>query len=308
MEPRVPQTSISLRVWLMMGCLALIWGGSFPANRAALAEVGVLTTVAFRVAGASLALWAYVLARGLPVPRGARMLGVFAVLGVFNNVVPFTLIVWGQSHIPSGLAGILNAATAIFTVLLVSLVFPDERLSPRKAVGVALGFAGVSVTIGMSALRALDLTSLGQLAVLGASLSYAVTSAFARVALRGMRAEVSAAGMLSMAALVMVPWAWAVEGPPLMDYHPATWAALAYLALASSALAYILYYGVLTKAGAGNLSLVTLLVAPIAILLGALLFGEALHATAYLGFTLLALGLLVIDGRAVTAARHAFSA
>ena len=300
------QASISPLAWGMLFCLALLWGGSFTSTRAAIAELGPLTTVAFRVTGAAVVLWAYVLIRGVPRPSGAGVWGRFLLMGLFNNVIPFSLISWGQTHIPSGLAGILNASTAIFTVLLVGMLFPDERLTARKAIGVALGFAGVAVTIGLHNLQALDFTSLGQIAVLGAALSYAVVSAYARRALRGIRPEVSAAGMLTCSALVMVPAAIVMDGVPTFTYHPATWFALIYLAVAASALAYILYLKVLAMAGAGNLSLVTLMIAPVAIFLGAVFFGETLDPAAYVGFGLLALGLSVIDGRIWR--RRAFSA
>ena len=291
------QRGISLQAWAYMAVLALIWGGSFLSNKAALAELGVLTTVAFRVAGAALALWAYILARGLPVPKGTGWLKTCLIMGVLNNVVPFSLIVWGQTHIPSGLAGILNAATTIFGVGLAALAFPDERLTPRKAVGIALGVAGVVATVGPAALTHFDITSLGQLAILGAALSYGVSGIYGRVALTGIRPEVGAAGMLTASACVMVPAALIFDGVPGLHYAATTWAALAYLALLSSAFAYILFYNVLQMAGAGNLSLVTLLVAPVAVVLGAVVYHEALPATAYLGLALLALGMLVIDGK-----------
>lgn len=291
------QRGISLRAWMLLGLLALIWGGSFLSNKAALAELGVLTTVAFRVAGAAVALWAYILIRRLPVPKGSAWVKTCLTMGVLNNVIPFSLIVWGQTHIPSGLAGILNAATTIFGVGLAALAFPDERLTPRKAVGVALGLAGVVATVGPAALAHLDITSLGQLAVLGAALSYGVSGIYGRTALRGIRPEVGAAGTLTASACVMVPLALLVEGVPTLAYAPQTWAALAYLSLLSSAFAYILFYRVLQIAGAGNLSLVTLLIAPVAVVLGALVYHEALPATAYLGLALLALGMLVIDGK-----------
>jgi drug/metabolite transporter (DMT)-like permease len=291
------QQSITPGTWALMALLALIWGGSFTANRGAVGEVGVFTTVAFRVGGAALLLWAVVLARHLRVPGGWRTIAAFGAMGVLNNVIPFTLIVWGQTHIPSGLASILNGATAIFTVALAPLFFADERLTAQRALGVLIGFAGVAVTIGLGALAALDLTSLAQLAVLAATLSYAVAGIFARKALKGLAPEVSAAGMLTGAAAVMIPLALWREGPPPLRYSPAAWASLLYLAAVASSLAYFLYYEVLRRAGAGNLSIVTLMIPPAAVLLGRFFFGEALKTSAYLGFALLALGLLLLDGR-----------
>ncbi len=293
------QTRISRTSWLTMTLLALIWGGSFLSIRMALEEVGVLTTVAFRVGLAAAALWAFVLVRGLPVPRGAAWIGACLFLGFFNNIVPFCLIVWGQTHIPSGLAGILNASNVIFSVGLAALMFRDERLTARKSLGIMLGLAGVALTIGPGVLSHLDLTSLGQLAILGASLSYAISSIFSRHALSDVRPEVVAAGMLSVSSLAMVPAAIWIEGVPSLAYSGQTWGALLYISLISSAFAYILYYRVLLTAGAGNVSLVTLMIAPVAVMLGAMTYGETLPPAAYLGLVLLALGMLVIDGRVI---------
>jgi len=292
-----PQTSISPRAWVYMGLLALLWGCAFPATRTALNEVGVLTTVAFRVAGGAMALWIVIFLRGLPVRGGWRIMLVFAVMGLLNNVVPWSLIVWGQQHIPSGLAAILNASTAIFTVLLASLAFADERLTSRKIIGVLLGLSGVIVVMGVSALTALDLTSLSQLAILAASLCYGCAGIFARRFMVGQPPEVAAAGMLSASSVVMIPMAIHTEGLPSTHYLPVTWAALVYLGVVGSALAFLCYYRALRLAGAGNVSLVTLMIAPVSVVLGALMFDEALNLSDYAGFLLLALGLLVIDGR-----------
>ncbi|MCX8510096.1 MAG: DMT family transporter [Rhodobacteraceae bacterium] len=292
-----PQKTIPATAWALMALLAFLWGGSFPATRAALGEVGVLTTVAFRVTGGAIALWLVIFLRGLPVRGGWRIALVFAGMGFLNNILPWCLIVWGQSHIPSGLAAILNASTAIFTVLLAALVFADEKLAPRKAVGVLLGLAGVATVMGLAALSAFDLTSLAQLAILGASVSYAFAGIFARRHLGGQPPEVAAAGMLSASALVMIPTALTLEGTPTFDYQPHVWLALLYLGLIGSALAFLCYYRALRLAGAGNVSLVTLMIAPVSVVLGALFFGESLTVSDYAGFVLLAAGLLIIDGR-----------
>ena len=291
------QRSLSLTAWTLLGLLALIWGASFISNRAAIAEVPVLTTVAFRVTGASLALWTYIALRKLPVPTGSKWLRTCLVLSVTNNIIPFSLIVWGQTHIPSGLAGILNASTAIFSVALAGLVYPDERLTGRRALGVTLGLIGIATAIGPATMSHLDLTSLGQLAILAAGLSYATSAIFGRRALTGIRPEVGAAGMLTTSAVLMIPLALWHDGTPTLTYLPQTWAALAYLAFAASAFAYILFYRVLQLAGAGNLGLVTLLIAPIAVILGAITYHETLPATAYAGFAIIALGMLILDGR-----------
>ena len=283
--------------WGLLLGLALIWGGSFLAVRIALDEIGALSVVAHRVLWASVALWIVVLVRRIPVRRDAAIWGAFLVMGLVNNALPFTLLAWGQLHIETGLTAILNASTAIWGVLVAAAIFADERLSRRRLLGVGLGFLGVATAIGLKNLASFDLRSAAQLSVVGAAISYAVAGSWARARLKGVPPLLAAAGMLTSAALVMVPLAWIVEGPLPVDLSPATFGAVAYIALASTAFAYLLYYAILARTGAGNLLLVTLLVAPVAILLGALVRHEALGPAAYAGFALLALGLLVLDGR-----------
>ena len=292
-----PQKSIPPRAWAELLLLATIWGGSFISNRLALNEVPVLTTVAFRVAGACILLWVYVRLRRLPVPRSPRIWLAFLVMGLLNNALPFTLITWGQLTIPSGLAAIVNASTAIFGVLVAALAFRDERLTARRLTGVLLGFAGVAVAIGLHALTTLNLASLPQLALVAAAISYALAAAFARRVLGGLPPQVAAAGMLTGSSLLMLPTALWIDGPPVLTHGAQVWGALGYLAIIATAGAYLLYYRVLGMAGAGNLSLVTLLTAPVAIVMGALILNEALPLRAYAGFALIALGLLIIDGR-----------
>lgn len=291
------QKTLTPRAWAELILLATVWGGSFLAIRIALDEIGPLTVVAHRVGWAALALWAVIAAMRLPVPRDPRVWGAFLVMGLLNNVVPFGLMAWGQLHIPTGLTSILNAATAIWGVLVAALVFSDERLTPRRATGVGLGFAGVVAAIGWRALAEVDVRSLAQLAVLAGTLSYALAGAWARLRLGGLAPQVAAAGMLTASTLVAVPVAWAVEGAPSLALAPVTWAAVAYYSLIATAFAYLLYYRVLASAGSGNLLLCTLLIAPVAIVLGAVSLGEELRPAAYGGFALLALGLLVLDGR-----------
>ncbi|WP_265332509.1 DMT family transporter [Stagnihabitans tardus] len=276
-----------------MALLALIWGGSFTANHAALSALPVMTTVALRVSGAALALWAWIAVARLPVPQGRRFWGDAALMGLFNNLLPFSLIVWGQTQIPSGLAGILNASTALFSVLIAALAFADERLTRNRIAGLVLGLVGVVVTIGPASLHDFDLTSLGQLAILGAGLCYGLSGAYGRARLKGIRPEVSAAAMLSVSALTLAPLALWQNGLP--QFTAPSLAAVLYLALIASALAYRLFYTILAEAGAGNLGLVTLLIAPVAVILGALLYGETLPPQAFAGLALITGGLILMN-------------
>jgi drug/metabolite transporter (DMT)-like permease len=251
-----------------------------------------------------LILWAYVLIRRLPLPIDRRVWGAFLVMGLLNNAIPFSLMAWGQLHIETGLTSILNAATAIFGVSAAALFLADERMTGRKAMGVGIGFLGVSTAIGLNAFQDFDIRSLGQLAVIGGTISYALAGVWARKTLGHLKPQVAAAGMLTGASLITLPAAWIIEGPITLSLQPQTWAAITYYAVVATAIAYILYYRVLALAGSGNAMLVTLLVAPVAIVLGAIVLGEALPLRAYIGFAILALGLLILDGRLVKPLQH----
>jgi len=292
-----PQKHMTNRAWAELLLLSFIWGGSFLAIRVALDEIPFVTSVAYRVGFAALALYIWLRLRGLRLPRGGAIWARFAVMGLLNNVFPFLLMAWGQLHIPTGLTAILNASTAIFGVVVAALVFADERLVRRRVLGVLLGFAGVTTAIGVQQLLNFSVTSLAQIAVLAGTLSYALAGAWARTHLGGLSPAVAATGMLIAASAFTIPLALLIDGMPVLPQNPATYGAVAYYAVISTALAYLFYYRVLAMAGAGNLMLCTLLVAPIAITLGALVRGEALSANNLAGFALLALGLVVLDGR-----------
>ncbi|MFV1876916.1 DMT family transporter [Nioella sp.] len=290
-------TNIPARAWADLILLSLIWGASFLSIRVALDEIGVFTLVAHRVVWAMLILWTYVALRRLAVPRDPRVWGAFLVMGILNNVIPFSLMAWGQLHIETGLTSIFNAATAVFAVPVAAACFADERMTPRRVVGVLVAFAGVAVAIGLDALHSFDIRSLAQLAVLAGTLSYAFASAWVRARLSHLKPQVAAAGMLTGSSLIMLPLALWLEGTPALPTHPQTFAAIGYFAVIGTALAYLLYYRIVQAAGSANAMLVTLMIPPVAIGLGAVVLGERLAPTAFAGFALLALGLLILDGR-----------
>ncbi len=289
--------TLTPRAWAELLLLGLIWGASFFSIATALEEIGPLTSVLYRTGIAALAIWPVLIWRGIAPPRGLATWGALAIMGLLNNVVPFSLMAWGQLFVPTGLTSILNATTAIFGVLIAAVVFADERLSLRKSVGVLIGFGGVATAIGPSAILDLDLTSLGQLAILLGTVSYACAGAWARKTLAHLHPVAAAVGMLTSSTVLMVPLSLSIEGWPTVDHGAQTWLAVLYYALVATAFAYLLYYRVLAMAGAGNLLLVTLVIPPVAIVLGAQFRGEVLAPTAYAGLALLALGLLIIDGR-----------
>ncbi|HCQ64761.1 MAG TPA: EamA family transporter [Rhodobacteraceae bacterium] len=277
--------------------LSFIWGSSFLTTTMLVETLAPLHVVTHRVLWAAVFLWIYALVRRLPVPRDLSTWGALLIMGAGANALPFVLQAYAQTTIESGLAGILNASTAIFGPLVAALVLSDERLTRAKATGVALGFAGVALVFGLDVLGGFDLRSAAQLAMIASTFCYAATSVFARLRLGHLSPEVAALGMLTGSSLIMLPLSWAVEGPLPFNLPAPMLAALAVYGLVITAIAYLLFYRIIRLAGAGNTTLVTLLVVPVAVTLGAMVRAESLPPSAYAGFGLIALGLVVIDGR-----------
>ena len=152
------KTAMGWREWAMLMTLSLLWGGSFFFVEVAITQLPPLTIVLSRVALAAIVLWIVALAMGIKPPARAADWISFAIMGLINNVIPFTLLAWGQIHIASGLAAILNATTPIFTVLVAGMLLDDERMTTGKLIGIGTGFCGVVVMIGPQALAGLGST------------------------------------------------------------------------------------------------------------------------------------------------------
>ncbi len=281
--------------WLSVVVLSILWGGSFFFVEVALEGLPVMSIVWARVALAALVLGVVLRASGQPFP-GLAVWPALAVMGVLNNVVPFTLFVTAQGQISGALASVLNATTPLFTLVVAHLATRDERISGAKAAGLGLGFAGVVV---MLAGEGLGGEALAMLACLMAALSYACAGVWGRrFRARGLAPLATAFGQVTASALVLLPvWLW----------HDAPWAmgapglrpvlAVGALAVLSTALAYVVFFRVLARAGATNLSLVTFLVPVSATAMGWAFLGERLYPQHLAGFGLILAGLIAIDGR-----------
>ena len=291
---------MALRVWIWLLSLSVLWGGSFFFAKVAIGELGPFTVVFGRVALAALALNIALALSGQSLFRSDTPWRTYLVIGFLNNALPFSLIFWGQTQIASGLASIINSTTPIFTVLVAHVLTTDEKLTGGKIVALLAGLAGVAVLVGPDiAGRALS-GSWGQIACLGAALSYAFAGIYGRrFRTMGITPMAAAGGQLSASTILILPIMLIVDRPwtlPALP-SPVIWAALTGLALLSTALAYVLYFRILAAAGATNLLLVTLPLPVTAILLGAAVLGEQLQPRHFAGMALIAIGLAAIDGR-----------
>lgn len=306
------------RSWVMLIVLSVLWGGSFFFTEIALVDLPPFTLVLGRVAIAAMILWWVVLLRHIDIPRDPKIWLSFLVMGVLNNLIPFSLIVWGQTHIASGLAAILNATTPLFTLLIAHLATKNEKLTRRKVIGVLTGFVGVMIVIGLpdgmvngiepgantsTPADVFTLAPFAPLAVLIAAISYGCAGVFGR-RFKNTPPILTAAGQTSASSLMLLPICMMIDTPWHLPF-PKTETILAVLGIAafSTALAYILYFQLLKRAGASNLLLVTFLIPVSAILLGVMFLGETLALRQIGGMAVIGVGLAVIDGRLI--ARHA---
>src|SRR3954447_4365218 len=297
--PPMIRSQMNRSDWLIIGVLALIWGGAFFFIGVAVRHVPPLTYVWLRLTIAAAAMWLFLRFKGQSVDLPRQVWASIIVLAVLNNALPFALFGWGQTHIASGLASILNATTPIWGVVVAHFLTHDERMSPRKIAGVLLGFGGVATMIGPALLANIGTSGIAQLACVTASLSYALAAVWARRFRRqGISPLSVTTGQLTAGALIMLPVSMIVDRPWTHAFPPITaWGAIIALALLCTAFGYVLYFRLIETSGATNALLVTLLVPPVAILLGALFLTETLAPQDFSGLALIALGLAAIDGR-----------
>ncbi|RDV05350.1 DMT family transporter [Undibacter mobilis] len=282
--------------WLLLIALSVLWGGSFFFNGLALRELPPLTVAFARVLFGALCLLIVLKPLGGSLPKRAVDWLPFAVMGLVNNVIPFSLFLTAQTTISSGLASVLNATTPLFAVSVMALT-GEERLTGRRLAGVLIGIGGVAVLRGPG--LSAESQTIGIVLCLGAALSYGFAGYWGRHAMAGVPPLTSATAQLICSTPVMAVIAGAVERPWTLPLPgPTTWLAIAGLATLSTALAYILFFRILNRSGAVNVVLVTLLIPVTAILLGVWILNEPLSANEVAGALIIAASLIVIDGRA----------
>jgi len=294
--PPIP-ASMRASDWSLLLFLSLLWGFSYFFTAVALkGGLPPVTLVLLRTALAALVLLPLVPLLGYAMPRDWATWKLFAVQSILNNVVPFTLMAWAQTQITSGLAAVLNATTPLWT-LLVAWVLVGERLSFNKTIGVLFGIAGVATLIGPE-LAIVNVPSLlGMGAFLLGTLFYGFSALWMR-RLRHIPPIVSAASQLCWSSVLLLPIAASIDSFWLLPLPaPGVIGAVIGVAVFSTALAYIVFFRISASAGPQNAMLVTLLIPVTATLLGVVFLAEALTVHQVVGAIVIAMGLLVTDGR-----------
>ncbi len=285
------------RLWAELFLLSMLWGGSFLFGRIAASELPAFTIALCRVMIAAAALWAFVImTRRSHAPLLAIAPSIL-LLGLFNNAIPFTLIFWGQQEVGAGLASVLNGLTPVWTLLLAASVSNDEKITPLKVAGIVAGFCGIALLLSESLVSGIQGSAIAKLAVMGAGISYAIASVFAK-RFRGVDPVLIATGQLSASSLILLLPALLVDQALSLPMPSASAiGAVLGLAFLCTAFAYVLFFRILGQAGATNVSLVTFLIPPSALLLGTVFLGETLSLPEFSGMALVAVALACVDGR-----------
>lgn len=300
-------TSIDHRIhgrdWALLGILSVLFGGSFFFNGIALRELPPFTLVFLRVGLAAMILLPVARACRIAFPRGLSGWQPYFGIALLNNVMPFSLVVIGQTYLPSGLASILNATTPLFTVVVMAAA-GDEKLLMRRVAGVLTGLIGVIILHGQD-VGFENTQGVGILFCLAGAFSYGLAALYARRKLSDSPPLATATFQLMASSLMMMIVAAAVERPWQLPMPGATtWLAMAGLAGLSTALAYIVFFQILRSSGSTNVMLVTLLIPVTTIVLGYLVLGEVISRREAIGALVIGSALLLIDGRILSLVRR----
>ena len=289
---------MSRKNWLLLLILSFFWGSSFFFIEVILKETTPLMAVFFRVSTGAAILMVYATLQGERLPLDVSLWWKFLVMGTLNNVIPFCLIVWGQTHITGSIASILVATTPIFTALIAHVLTQDERLATNKILGILVGFVGVVVLVSPTMDQGFSLRSYAQIGVLSAAICYALAGIWGK-RLRQTSPLINAAGMLSCSSVVMIPVIMIFDEPLAVRVSVEGMLSIGGIAVLSTAIGYNLYFRILQSAGATNLLLVTFLAPVSALILGMGILGEEVLLVSFYGMGIIFSGLILIDGRAL---------
>jgi len=291
-----PSIQMGVTEWLLLLLLSLLWGSSFLFMKVAVQELPVFTVVLGRIGIAALFLTVLLYLRGDRLPTRVTEWGELMLLGILRAALPITLFVWAGTQIDSGVSGILNSTTPLFTAIVAHFLTQDERLTGYRVVGVLLGMVGVIFLIGPSALQGLGQNVLGQLAVLGATCAYGFAGVYGR-RFSNRPVLVTTAGFLLASTLLILPIALILDQPWTVDYHLIPVASVIALAIFNTAIAFMVWLTLNLRSGANNTSLVTFLVPFMAILLGMIILDEQIGWNAFVGLLFIILGLTASQRR-----------
>jgi drug/metabolite transporter (DMT)-like permease len=285
--------------WLVFLLLGAIWSSSFMWIKIAVQEVGPITLVAFRVIFGLLFGIVVIWIQRTQLPRTFRTWLPLLILGITNIAVPFFLISWGELSIDSAVASILDATVPLFTILIAHFLLPDDKMTLPKVLGLIVGFAGIIVLMSKD-LNASTSSLFGQLAVIVASLFYAISSVYARRVTEDTPGILRSAGPLVSATVIMWLGTFLFESPIQIPQLGITWIALVFLGVIGSGVAFIMAYYLIHEIGPTRATMVTYLFPLGGVILGVTFLNEQLTWQVIVGAILIIASLVIANIRSKT--------
>ncbi len=295
------------RAWIGFWILALIWGSSFLFIRISVEQLTTFQVVFIRTLIAAIGLNIVAYMRGKRLPTDWKGIRDLLILGIVNTVFPFVLITWGEKSIESSLAAILQGTAALFTMVVAHFVFVDERMTPRKIIGLVIGFIGVIILASRSTEGEVIPTDatlhlLGQLAIVAASFCYALGGTYSRTAIQNrLEPIIAAAGAMTVTAIIsgiltfVAPLLGGPAPTPLADLTPRVLGAILALGLVNTFIAYIIFYALIPALGAARTSMVTYVIPAVGLILGAIFLGEAVDIRLLIGAALIMGSIAIVN-------------
>ncbi|MBS22441.1 MAG: ABC transporter permease [Rhodobacterales bacterium] len=294
------------KYWILVCLLGLCWGSSFIFFEILLEDLPPVLVVYLRIVIAALIMLPFVIRQLIHLTNFKKNIFNLGIMGLLNNVLPFTLIAIGQQTTTAGLASILNANTAFLTIIIASFFIPNEDLKLRRLIGVIIGILGVIIAVDISDIFSDKIDGYGEFYILIATISYAFAAIWGKIKLNNLLPFVSAAGMLMASTILMTPLIIIKYYEILFDIKLFTFFIAVIFSTFCTVFAYVLYFKILDGAGAGNLLLSTILIPPIAIILEILFLNNRIELFELIGMMITIAGLLFLDGRIVQLIRFYF--
>ena len=283
--------------WFIFLALGVMWGSSYLFIKLAVDSFGTFTLIAFRLLIGAAFLWLVVVMSRTTLPRDRRIYGHLLVMAVINITIPFTLITWAEQSVDSALAAIINATVPLFVLVIAPMFLPDEPIRVNGVVGLAVGFAGVILIVSPGLMSA-DGNPLGELALLGSSLTYAIGNVYNRRNVRGLAPLIPAVFQVTFALLIVGVLALVLERPwETAQPDAQAWFSVIWLGIFGSGMAYLAYFRLLGRWGATRTALVAYLLPVVGIVLGYLVLQEPIGPSLLAGTVLITIGVALVNGR-----------
>jgi drug/metabolite transporter (DMT)-like permease len=287
---------MKVKHWILFVLLGAIWSSSFMWIKIALQEVGPITLVAFRASFGLLFGIVVILIRRVPLPRTVKEWLPLLLVGLTNVAIPFFLISWGEQSIDSAVASILDATVPLFTILIAHLALRDDKITIPKMLGLIVGFVGIVVLMSKD-IGASPSSMLGQIAVIVASIFYAISAIYVRKFTEDTPGILRSAGPLVSASAIMWLGALVFESPVKLPQLGITRLALLFMGVLGSGLAFVMAFYLIHEIGPTRATMVTYLFPLGGVILGVTFLRERLTWQVIAGAALIIASLAIANWR-----------